>query len=278
MCFALITLTVIYEKTTLLTLALLSTLTISACSSGGGHSNHANHTTPSVTPKPVIPPTNNDDKKSGDDTPSNPSNTVDDTNISQGYTFKDGKPVLSQLTFTDINTLVIDGKLYNLAPSTGVSEGLVQNTSDENHALMVSGTHLGNAKYGYVFDKETNTTYLFHQGAKTGVDDLPKGVVSYDGSSLYVHDNNIKVGAGSKFSVNFDQKTLTGTVAGVDLPNELIKLSATIKGNTFSGTQQNDKINIATEGAFYGKNASELSGVFASDDGAVKGAYGARKQ
>ncbi|HHF5950552.1 TPA: transferrin-binding protein-like solute binding protein [Haemophilus influenzae] len=138
--------------------------------------------------------------------------------------------------------------------------------------------------------KSIDTYYQFLLGLRTPNADIPKkGSAQYRGNWFgYIGDDKTSYSAtGNKqqeknapaeFNVDFDKKTLTGTLKRHDNHNTVFNINANFNGNAFEGTAtakdlvidgknsqtKNTPINITTEvkGAFYGPNATELGGYF----------------
>lgn len=136
------------------------------------------------------------------------------------------------------------------------------------------------------------TYYQFLLGLRTPSSEIPKeGSAKYHGSWFgYITDGKTSYSpsgdkkrdknALAEFDVDFDNKTLTGTLKRHDNRNPVFTINADFKkgGNDFTGTATatnfvidgnnshtgNTQINIKTEvnGAFYGPDASELGGYF----------------
>lgn len=137
----------------------------------------------------------------------------------------------------------------------------------------------------------TNTYYQFLLGHRTPKDDIPKtGSAQYRGSWFgYIGDDKTSYSAtGNKqqdnnalaeFNVNFDTKTLTGTLKRHDNGNPVFTINASFQSgkNDFTGTatannvaidpqntQTTSRVNFTAtvNGAFYGPKATELGGYF----------------
>lgn len=126
-------------------------------------------------------------------------------------------------------------------------------------------SNLAYTRYGYIREGVDGTPHLFAQGVTTT--NMPTtGTATYTGSAAHLQNGQIGL-VDARFNVNYGTKNLTGTVGTT-------ALSATITGNTFSGTHANG---ISTTGRFYGNNAAELGGTYRNANGSVAGAYGAKK-
>lgn len=159
-------------------------------------------------------------------------------------------------------------------------------------------------KYHYA-DPNNPSTYVYYTGKHNATQDMPKtGKAHYVGAVLayrpsdrtvftdesYYSSKYPNLYDGVKqdpitFDVDFANKTVNGKINklhawenGWDKPSgkeiKNIELSATIKGNTFSGT----KNGVTTEGVFVGAKAVEMTGLFKDDNNKIQGAFGARQQ
>ena len=131
----------------------------------------------------------------------------------------------------------------------------------------------GSLWYVFVEGAREEAEYVFYQGEKTPVADMSKlkGKVDYTGQALQYGELG---GDGTaNFTANFDNKTIAGTISN---SKTTVKLTADIKGNTF--VNDGSKTGVKVDGAFFGKNAEELSGVYLQKDGKFVGVFGAKKQ
>lgn len=151
----------------------------------------------------------------------------------------------------NINTVVIGDKSITLGSN------------------LTTGTKFSHVSYGYLGRESTPT--LFVQG-KTSSSVPSTGKATYRGSAIHVTAGNSNATtqiAQASFDVDFDKKTLKGTI---NTPQK-VNLEANISGNRFSGTASG----ISTTGYFYGDKADELGGLYRNTNGTVSGAYAAKK-
>lgn len=241
-----------------LSLATLLLSTLTACGSGGGGgatdtSNNSSSTTPSTPP-------------------SQPSTTVNGNKLD----IKKGPPVTivegNVQATTDKNTLMVDGKSVQLIPA-GMS-GEVVKIETAAHKYMVYND-LSYVKHG--FYEDSSHTYYFAQGDVTSEKNMPSsGQVKYVGKSMSKTDASATVSAGgtAEFTVDFKDKTLSGTVSGGQL-SAPVDLRATISGNSFKGEHNGTH----TYGRFYGPQAEQLGGTFVNTvTNGLIGTFGAKKQ
>lgn len=232
-------------------LAVSSIVVLGACSSNsdGGHK----PTTPMVNP-------------SNPDNPTNP--TINQNIMGQAIIFKNGtnEARLTNLNANDINHLNIDGKVFHL--SGGMSKDGFSYYSDDNYYGQIG--HLNYARYGYL-GKSSGIEYSFYQGERTPVANMPnQGVVNYLGHYIYGDALTTRKGR-VEFKANFTEKTMIGTSE----TNAALNFIADIKGNTF--VNDGSKTGIQVDGAFFGNNAEELSGIYMDKNEKFAGAFGAKK-
>lgn len=247
------------------TLAIVLSLILTACGSGGSDDNTG-----------ILSPTvTTNAKTTSTSTTNNTTNTNNTGTIGSNVSIKDQNKtptpttlntaiqgVTAQVNTTgtfgmggstatpDINTIVIGGKNITL---------------DSN---LKSGTTLTNARYGY-FTQRGTTPALIAQGfAATEVPTT--GKATYRGSAVHLTDNaTTSQVVSATFTADFDKKTLAGTIRTATP----ITLGATIAGNRFAGTVGD----FATSGYFYGEKADELAGIYKNSNSTISGAYGAKK-
>lgn len=251
---------------TAITLGLLT-----ACG-GGGDDNHAisdprpsslNSSNPPTTPLSSNT-TRNDDKKSYQDF-----NVVD-----LGY----GKPKI---------TILPPGKVQ------GADKTRLLTLTDGPYKRII-GNNLRKASYGLIDTTSYDNKYrTFYQGARAdltssasffgmmldGVTPL-QGSAHYKGLAVQYSDRDGIEEGTSTFDANFQDRTLSGRI---NVGQREITIGSMLIGNTFSGFGKDaDKSDglLSFEGAFFGKDASEIAGTYqkASFDDGYIGAFGARRQ
>lgn len=267
-------------KQSVLSLALISSLalTLTACGGGSSGGSTAQPSTPVVKPNTG---TNNGTQNGGNNTGST-GNTQPNTNNNTNNGTISGKAFIVHaennietnvnINSNNINTLNINGKTFGLSNPNITAGSFVTNYTEKQDSI-ISGTHLRYAKYGYIGDDVSDKEYLFYQGTKTPVANIPtKGVVNYEGHSFHICANCDDDYLGkSKFTADFGKKTLTGSVNN---SHTNVALNATISGNGFSGTTNGTKV----DGAFFGNNAQELAGYYLNEGQKFAGGFGATKQ
>lgn len=214
-------------------------------------------------------------------------------------------------SFGEADYLLIDNQPVPLLPEENTNDFISSRhhkVGDKTYKVEACCKNLSYVKFGMYYevpleekdkeknkekDKQTTTTsintyYQFLLGHRTASSEIPKmGNVTYRGSWFgYLGDGSTSYSAtGGKnapaeFTVNFAERTLTGTLKRHDTQNPVFSIEANFKnsGNAFEGTATaknfvidgnnshtgNTSINITTKvnGAFYGPNATELGGYF----------------
>lgn len=286
-------------RASVLTLTTLLALTLTACGGGGGSSDN-----PNQSPVVVNPPTNGGGGSGGNTTPTP---TTDGFVVSgKAIKFENGKQT-GTVDSTTRNTglvhkdwsVVIDGKEI-IAPQYEFYVNYGGYFIDKPSGYTAHHGAPGYARFGVLHDPKNNMDYVFYTGKEhiTPVNEIPttKDPVEYVGYAVAYRPSDKKTFATFSntdpypvnFKVDFANKKLTGEIAEMEdftngeqyKPNvkkeriKDIKLSATIKGNTFSGS----KNGVSTEGIFVGPKAAEMTGLFKDDNNKIQGAFGAKKQ
>ncbi|WP_066803895.1 Slam-dependent surface lipoprotein [Moraxella oblonga] len=252
-------------KKSTISLALVTSMALALTACGGGGSSGGSTTSPST---PVVKP----NPTNSNTNPQTNTQTISGKAIAIPLDDNSNDVFYKNINGNNINTLNVDGKTFTIGTS-GINANSFTTINSATQWSVISGTHLQHAKYGYYNNKKDNE-YLFYQGEKTPVANLPKGVVNYTGRSIYLCEtcNEDIIQGTSKFTADFGKKTLTGSISNAKASN--IALNATISGNTFAGKNNGTQV----DGAFFGNNAQELSGYFINEDKAFAGAFGASKQ
>lgn len=192
--------------------------------------------------------------------------------------FGDGR-TQTPYSFTD-TTLANNADPLNKVIVNGVefsgrldAEGRARSVENDNKKYNAWVNGYASTRFGAVKFETAKHTSVFYQGYQTPESAMPKsGTATYNGRGMIVTGNLVNRDISSQFNVNFGNKTLTGTLKHGS--NTLYNLSADIKGSSFvskAGTS------VATEGAFFGNNASELAGIFTDTKTDTKGAFAAKK-
>lgn len=248
-------------------LAVSSAVVLGACSSNSDGHGHK-PTTPMVNPS-------NPDKPTNPTNPTNPTTNAKITGKSVVINDKDDSVKQVDVSSDNINQLLVNGQKFQLAMS-GITSGTFSDINQNASHSVISGTHLSHAKYGYWWDKQAGMEYFFYQGEKTPVANMSKlkGVVNYTGLSVYgcADCNSQMIKGNSQFKADFDNKTIAGTISN---SKATVQLTADIKGNTF--VNDGSKTGIQVDGAFFGNNAEELSGIYLDKNKNFAGAFGAKK-
>ena len=185
----------------------------------------------------------------------------------------------------EVNKLIVEGKAIDIIPGN-LSSGKYILTDAKNEIRLVGGRQ--NIRWGYVGSSQTTEHYVVAQGTyATSKSDMDKmaGVIQYSGYAAHLY-NTVprnpgvdKVVPGKvDINVDFGTKKLAGKIVATDNyqfgADSVVNLSADVKGNKFEGSLNG----TSTEGAFYGKDAAELTGYYVNPDKKYLGVYGASKQ
>lgn len=145
--------------------------------------------------------------------------------------------------------------------------------------MVNDSSFLKETKFGII--ENNRQVYIFAQGNRAT--EMPiSGTASYTGEAILVSVDNEdefkRLGyfaVPAKFTADFGQKQLTGSLQLMELgADNNVVFNAEIEGDEFSNWGGLDGISV--DGAFYGKNASELGGVLLKRD-AFSGSFGAKK-
>lgn len=260
------------KKSLFLSLTLISTVLLTACGGGGGSNNptpmvnNGNTNSGNQNPKPTTPAiigtttTNNGSQTNSDKL--NTSIQGNQLNLNNATANRANNVATATSATTDKNIVVVNGQKITFMPA-GFNTPKIEMVANNTHRVG-GGSNLQYTRYGYLREG-SNAPVLFAQGNLA--EKMPTtGKATYKGSSAHVHNGKVEL-KDATFNVDFSAKKLTGTI-GSDT-----NLSATINGNSFSGTQGI----YTTNGKFYGPNAEELGGVYKNHTGNISGAFGAKK-
>lgn len=237
----------------------LSVLALTAC--GGGGSSGVS-TTPTVVN--VVQPTS--DHASFD--PANIKNDATDPISGQHWqaqhTKDASKYTLNNTKVGDnITQIVVSGQTFDL-------QDVDRLTYLGDNQLGVKYGTTTHSRFGVGWQADDANT-IFYQGYQTLPKDMPKtGTAKYAGQAFHDCATCGDSEAKASFDVDFGKKTVAGVI---DHKAQKVNLSATISGSSFSGVANG----VQTNGAFYGIDASELSGIYKETDGKFAGAFGATK-
>lgn len=210
---------------------------------------------------------------------------------------KIANPKVHQLSTDNIYVLNINGKRIDIAPE-GVNPGYTYLNKDGEIRLSTGAFVNGEVfqksmQNGIYQNQKDGKTYVYIQGELTPIDNIPKsGEARYLGlSSYHVNNDTLLEGAldpvegapprfgivGVDMTANFEDKTVAGHLVHTSAAknnNVLAELEGTISGNQFSGTKNDTKL----QGAFFGKNANEMGGVYINQREGFSGAFSARHE
>lgn len=162
------------------------------------------------------------------------------------------------------------------------SNSLRANGKTENGDTYVFQPNLNSSYAGIIRLGNNAENYLFHQGL-TATDLPSSGTATYRGSSYVESIAGLgNSGGDASFNVDFGAKTISGRLENqINYQNNGstavlngLNFNGTINGTGFSGQDGSTEFN----GAFYGANGNELSGVLRDNSRRFQGFYGASKQ
>ena len=228
-------------------------LTLTACGGGSGGS-----TKEALDTSPIVKP-----------------NTPNGVLVGQ-YLKRDvntGNTSLEALTASDgLRKLTIDGRIFDLSNKSLDIDGMIRIEKDDKHPFVGGVYPQTYSVFGALYEEypsKYQPVYMFYQGFKTTDKQMPTtGTASYAGEAIH----NLDV-VTSKFNADFGAKTVKGEITGSSsIEGGKVVLEAKINGSDFAGTT--DK-GVQTNGAFFGDNAQEVSGVYKGAD--FIGVFGAGK-
>lgn len=213
------------------------------------------------------------------------------------YEYKSGdvndkivNPKVHRLSSNNIDVLNVDGKRIDIAPE-GVNPGYTYLDKDGETRLstgaFVNGLiFMSSTRNGIYQNQKDGKTYVYVQGELTPVNEIPRtGEVRYLGlSSYHVNNETLNEGAsdvnpprwgivGIDMTANFDEKKVNGQLLATGYPDNVVsKLEGKISGNQFSGT----KDGTTMQGAFFGKDANEMGGIYTNQEKGFSGAFSAK--
>ena len=155
---------------------------------------------------------------------------------------------------------------------------------------IVLNNSLSYARFGMIAGLETQAG-LFYQGEVTPANSIPvSGTATYKGDAFVVDmadANKRTTDAKSEFDVDFAKKSVKGTISNIKIDGKQynnVEISTNItKDNRLAlghyiGGSTDPKTLQRMDGAFYGKNADEMAGVFEDKQQNISGGFGAKKQ
>lgn len=260
------------KKLVKFSLATLAIATLAACSGGGGGGE--------------APAAKSNDSKMNNQ-PQNPQTVSKDH---YGDVFYGRFAVQVNDVSNHPNKLVLDvgqGRKYeyDIAPQGIISPNFIQTQEGVNFngkilpTMAVSGLKYG-IKFGYV--EQRGHGAVFYQGANPTAAETLKGKASYVGDAVYAKAGKIETQRdGVKLDVDFDSKTLSGTVFAAQNGVEAVTVkNAAIDGNSFAGKAMQAGQTADLKGKFFGVKGAEVGGAYADGKGkdGWQGAFGAKKQ
>lgn len=261
------------------TLAIFTTLIITACSGGGGGGSDNQNTA-----QPQHNQITNNNQPSNNNQPQK--NETGGVHVLSGVENSDKVTITPKVLTTYNKTkLNVEGKEILIGDETITSktwfikEGdTIINGKKFTHDVSVCCGKYTDTTFGIAIGLDpSQNDYFFYNGNPT--QNMPSaGKANYVGDAI-IQDERFDddIFAQSKFNVDFGNKKLSGTLTSKIEP---IRIEGTISGNSFNGTAKTDAWASSkgiTEGKFYGNNAKEMSGIINAED-SWGAAFGARKQ
>lgn len=272
--------------------ALSLLLTLTACGGGGGKGsapstpvnpvNKVEQTTPAVnhTGSTNSASTNQNTGGSQPSSPSSTSTTSSTPKPVHGHYLVGvdrGKVGITAFTLSGDRLEVLNhfGSIPLSDPAQSPTDGYYK----IGNGIVNDSSFLKETKFGII--ENNRQVYIFAQGNRAT--EMPiSGTASYTGEAILVSVDNEdefkRLGyfaVPAKFTADFGQKQLTGSLQLMELgADNNVVFNAEIEGDEFSNWGGLDGISV--DGAFYGKNASELGGVLLKRD-AFSGSFGAKK-
>lgn len=188
-----------------------------------------------------------------------------DANTQSPYNFND---TTSTISSTPLQTVLINGVSI---PVHFSSDGSWRHVTGNSYQSWTAGYNV--TRFGATKFNTSDHFNVFYQGLQTPEHAMPtQGTATYTGRGLMVRGNTVSANLDATLNVNFANKTLAGTLT--QNGTTLYGLSADIYGSSFASKSD---ASVQTEGAFFGNNAEELSGIFRDTKSDTMGAFGAKK-
>lgn len=213
-------------------------------------------------------------------------------------------------SFGNVAKLLIDGVELALVPSEGTQTAFQHVFEKDGVKATVCCSNLDYMSFGKL--SKENKDDMFLQGVRTPVSDVAArteanakyrgtwyGYIA-NGTSWSGEASNQEGGNRAEFDVDFSTKKISGTLTAKDRTSPAFTITATIKGNGFSGVAKTGENGFALDpkstsnpvytriqadvsGGFYGKNAIEMGGSFSGnklegESGKAAVVFGAKRQ
>ncbi len=195
-------------------------------------------------------------------------------NITPTIPNKDGNKnlVLNDVTKSDMNKLVLDGKTIELVPSFMRSKGFYR-IQDRTSARAISGNKYKETRFGILVPDYNAKPVAISQGNVTSINDMPTQdiVVTYLGDFVGYNKDKKSFEEGEvKVDINFALKDMT--INAFKNNERLGFMKGKVVGNQFTfGSEKGQG-----KGQFYGSQAAELSGYHEGKHSVIS--FGAKKK
>lgn len=265
-------------------LTLVATLVITSCGSGGNNttqtsvstSSSTSGTTPTILsseePKTISPTTAKTPNGITIELSSKNENHINNQDPFVGAGFSTPKQPGEVLIVkrhnsvgneSDLRTLHIDGKKFDIFPSTTAKNISMKGQNMERIALQGE-----NITIGILSDADTPHYMFFNAINPTQNTEHLKGVFSYSGTGYHAHatdgskNPNIVDDSVVKLTADFNDKFIAGTISSPNNDFKSIEIGGYITNNAFQGKV--DKTEL--KGGFFGNQAQEAAGYYTNLD------------
>lgn len=205
-----------------------------------------------------------------------------------GGTINLKKNELNSVLTANIRELTIrdeDGRLadINILRTAGEMDPESYEAYDEPYNLRKEGqTILSNnnfqaSAFGTYLDRLSGNQYFFAQGNPTALAQIPTaGRVEYNGGAVYKKDGDRNYSERTEMTATADFGTKAIDINIKEKTNAVpaMNFGGKITGNSFAGEVNG----IKTQGGFFGKDAQEMTGLFANEADQSRGAFGGIKK
>ena len=207
-----------------------------------------------------------------------------------GGTINLAKNELNSVLTADIRDLTIrdnDGRLVDINILRRAGE--IDPESDEGEPYddpynlrkegqtILSNNNFQASAFGTYLDRLSGNQYFFAQGSPTALAQIPTaGRVEYNGGAVYKKDGDRNYSERTEMTATADFGTKAIDINIKEKTNAVpaMNFGGKITGNSFAGEVNG----IKTQGGFFGKDAQEMTGLFANEADQSRGAFGGIKK
>ena len=298
-----------------LSLAILATVTLAACGSGGGSNTQpVNQAKPTEQVRPAEPVKPTEPMKPAETVkPVEPEKTAEQPKPAEQIALKrvgfevnkeDKTVTVIERQIHDdnnVNLVNIEGHELEIIPS-GYYERPVIGTNekevlqaDSPELRSISGKNYKNIRWGKFTEPALVSDYYVAFGVNPTTEMPQSGTANYTGNGMHVEKRADDLNSNLSFvklTANFADKTLNGTISLAKTGYKDVLVSNGIAGGALSPETYFDDVSLSAkiqgnqfsgtnnqgvqvEGGFYGKDADEVAGTYQGND--KFGVFGARK-